>query len=287
MDYILLLIQQFLAGGTQVVAKWITTDVSPSLVLLLRSFFAALIFAIWILIYRKNFHRIEKKDILPFIILGLINIPGNQYIFLTSIKMTSPANVAFAYALTPVFVMLIARIFLKEKLNKFRTIGILIAISGTILIIFQNGIDISSQGFAGDILALTAALTWSVYTVFGRKYSLKYSPIYTTGLSMIIGFILYIPIYLIFGVGLAPIANLSTPNWLELAYLAVFSSVVAYGIWYYVLSKKTASQVAVFNNIQPIFTAIITYYFIGLDITVAYVIGGVLIISGVVLAQKA
>ena len=61
--------------------------------------------------------RIERKDIYKLFVLGALNIPINQFLFMTSVHYTTAPNVAFAYGLVPVFVLVIAVIFLKEKLS--------------------------------------------------------------------------------------------------------------------------------------------------------------------------
>jgi len=284
--YFLIIIQQLIAGGTHIVAKELTMTYPPGLVLLLRSFFAALIFGIWLLFKIKYIRKIRLKDVFYLLLLGALNIPANQFLFLQSIKLTSPSNVALAYSLSPIFVMIIANLFLKERINRSIVIGIAIAFIGVVVIMLNTGLGFTAGSLLGDFLALIASISWAVYTVVGKKYSGKYGPIITTAFSMIFGFLLYLPIFFSLDIPVT-LSAIDANSWLRILYLSVFASVIAYAIWYYALSKKEASKVSIFNNIQPIITAVLAAVFLDIAITPLYILGGILIIGGVITTQRA
>lgn len=281
----LVIFQQLIASFSHIVAKDITSQLPPTTILFIRASIAALVFTIWIIIKKKYKIKIEKMDIIKLLILGLINIPINQFLFFQSISRTTAPNVSLAYALTPIFVFIIAFVYLKEKLSMKRLLGILIAVAGTVILLSEKGLKFTEDGIYGDILALIASLSWAFYTIIGKQLIQKYNPIYITGLTMIIGFFLYIPIFLMMDV---QFQNLTiTPfNWLQLIYLGTFTSAIGYAIWYYALTKIDASKLSVFNNLQPALTAILSLLIFGTPITTIFVIGGTLIIGGVFITQR-
>jgi drug/metabolite transporter (DMT)-like permease len=282
---LLIIVQQLIASLTHIIAKSITNDIIPTTVLFIRASIAASVFIIWILIKKSYIIKIKPKDYLKLLLLGFINIPINQFLFLESIKRTTPPNVSLAYALSPVFVFIIAYFYLKEKITVKKAIGITIALLGAIVLLSEKGFNFSSESMKGDILALIASLSWAFYTIFGKNLTRRYGAIYITGLTMIIGFILYIPIFLMMPVQFEGI-QISTVNWLQLLYLGAFSSAVGYAIWYYALSKIDASKLSVFNNLQPALTALLAFLFFGTAITEYFVIGGTLILAGVFVTQR-
>ena len=284
MIYIILLIQQLIASGTHIVAKNLALSLDGALIIFVRGLIACSAYAIWILIKRKSLIKIEKKDIFQLIILGLLNIPLNQYIFFMAIKLTTPPNLALAYALTPVYVLIISHFYFKERLTKFKVLGILVAIAGSVLLLLEHGLDLSSNFLIGNSLGLLASFSWALYTIMSRKFSLKYGPIYTTGLAMIWGFLLFVPIYL--AVGAKGITTISGIDWAYLFYVGFITAVVGYAMWNYALSKLDASKVSVFNNLQPILTTILAVIIFGQQITYIFVLGGILVIVGVILTQK-
>lgn len=283
--YFLLLIQQLIASGTHVIGKSLTQDVEPALVLFYRALIVSSAYIIFFSIFKSFYKRIEKQDIKYFFLMGVLNIPLNQFLFLNALERTSAPNVALEYALTPAFVLIIARIFLNERLSKFKTIGVIVAISGTILILSEKGFDFSSDSFLGDIIGLFASFSWALYTIIGRKQTQKYGGVFSTGVSMLTGTILYIPIFFIFG-NEVDTSSISNINWLQILYIALMTAGVGYAIWYYALSKLEAGKVAVFNNIQPVFTTLLAIIFLSHIPTLQFAIGGFLIIFGVILTQR-
>jgi RarD protein len=228
---------------------------------------------------------VSWANIKIFVVLGILNIPINQFLFLTSLKHTTPPNVALAYAMTPVFVLIIATIFLKERVTKLKAVGVALAITGAAIIISKDGFDFSGEGFYGDLLAFTASLSWAFYTIVGKKPSQQYGAFFTTGMAMIIGFILYIPIYLFMPVELH-LSEYSAKNWGQISYLAFMTSGVAYALWYHALTKLEASKVSVFNNMQPILTTVLAVIFLGFTLSWGFALGAGLIIAGVIATQK-
>ena len=285
MIYILLLLQQLIASGTHIVAKSLTSEVAPPVVLFFRASLVSFLY-LFVLYFKKDiFKTVSKKDWLKFILIGLLNIPINQFLFLTAMEMTLAPNVAFAYSLVPAFVLIIAVTFFKEKTTKLKILGIVLAVIGTILLLLNKGFDLNTVSTNGDILALCASLSWAFYTIIGKQLVQKYGAFFTTGMAMIIGLILYLPVFHFHPVEYS-IADISVKNWWQIFYIGAITSGVGYTLWYFALQKLEASKVSVFNNIQPVLTTILAYFVFDNLISANFVIAGVLIIAGVVITQR-
>ncbi|MFH1050883.1 MAG: EamA family transporter [bacterium] len=285
MFYILVLIFQLQASGTHIIAKSVTSELAPPLLMLIRSCIAAALYFVWMLFNRKKIIKIEREDWIKVLLLGLLNIPLNQFLFLTAVKLTTAPNVSLAYALTPAFVLILAISFFGEKGNIKKIIGVIIAFFGTGILLFEKGFDFTSDNFWGFIIVLTASFCYALYTIIGRDFSIKYGPLYSMGITMIAGFFLYIPIFLMTGVPLT-VSDISTVNWLQILYLGVITSGVGYGLWYIILTMKEASKVAVFNNFQPVFTTIFSIIIFSQVLSIPFAIGGIMIITGVLITQR-
>lgn len=285
MIYILLLIQQLIASGTHIVAKTLTADIPAPVVLFYRVLLVSVLYAIVLLFKLDIFKKVTPKDWLIFLLVGFLNIPINQYLYLVSLELTEAPNVAFAYSLVPAFVLIIAVSFFKEKTTKLKLLGIAVAVVGTVLLLLNKGFDINNLSTKGDILALLASLSWALYTILGKPLVEKYGAIFTTGVAMIFGLFLYIPIFHFLPVHYS-ISDISAKNWWEIFYLGAITSGVGYTIWYYALQKIDASKVSVFNNIQPILTTILAYFILDNAINANFVVAGVLIIAGVIITQR-
>lgn len=219
-----------------------------------------------------------------FFILGALSIPLNQLLFFVSIKLTTAPNVALAYALSPIFILIIAVIFLKEKATLRKIIGIVVAFVGIGLILIEKGVSLKSEYFLGNLIALVASLSWAFYTTYGKPLIREYGSIYTTAISMVLGFLLYLPISIAVG-DISYVGMIQTTHWLQIVYLAVMTSGLSYLLWYYALKRMSASSLGVFNNLQPVFTTILSVIFFKQVLTSIYLLGGLLVIVGVILAQ--
>ena len=283
--YILILLNQLIASLTHIIAKDITSYTEPALVLLFRALIASSCFVIYLLFFRKNKIPFEKKDIPILLVLSAINIPINQFLFVESVKLTSAPNVSLAYSLSPVFVFILSSSILKEMPTAKKLLGILIAVTGTIVVISQNEIDFDSKSFLGDGLALLASISWALYTIFGKNFTMKYGAIYSTSLTMIFGTALFIPVFFIVGNEFI-VPNFTYIDWSKIFYLGVFTSVISYIIWYYALSKFEATKLSVFNNLQPVLTTLLAILLLNYSLSPEFIIGSIGIIGGVYLTQR-
>lgn len=284
--YFVIALGQLIASGTHLIAKTLTQNIEPPVVLLFRVMIVCIVFALYFLFRGgKGIKKIDKEDYPLFLILGFVNIPVNQFLFLQSMEYTSAPNVSLAYSLTPAFVFIIAFFFMKERTSYKKIIGIILAIAGTIIVLAERKFDFNSESFFGDILALMAAMSWAVYTVLGKKITMKYGAIYSTFVSMFIGFIMYLPIFALLPEKIE-LEKFTTVNWLQIFYLGAITSGVGYATWYWVLGKMDASKVSVFNNFQPILTALMTFLLFGDVVSMYFVVGGILVLAGVYLTQR-
>ncbi len=277
--------QQLIASSTHIVAKDITGVLSPATILLFRALIATLVYFIYLSFRKSSWKKIEPKDWWYVVFLGILNIPLNQFLFLTGVSYTSAPNVSLAYALTPVFVFIIAVIFLKERVSFLKIAGIALAVSGAIVLLSEKGFNFTSNSLKGDILALLASFSWGLYTIVGRNFTRKYGAIYATALTMASGLVFFIPVFFIFE-GSVKVEQISVLNWGQLVYLGAITSGLGYALWFYALKKIEASKLSVFNNFQPALTALMAFLIFGTGVTMYFVVGGSMIVAGVIITQK-
>ncbi len=287
MVYFYLSIQQLIGSTTYIVAQNASEHVEPGLLLLLRAVGASLVFLTILFATERRwniFHRIAREDMGRMVVLGLLNVPMNQLLFLHGIKYTTPANSALLYAMTPAMVFLFTSLIHSERPSFKKGFGIAVAFVGVGIIMFERGAELRSEHTAGNILIFIAVMAWSLFTMLGRPLVLKYGAVYVTALNMIIGAIIYIPIGLLTS-DISAISVISTVSWYEVAYLALISSVLNYVLWYLALSKLEATRVAVFQNLQPIMTTVMAIYLGSAVITGQFLGGGLLALAGVLIVE--
>lgn len=281
--YFILIFQQLIGSGTHIVSKVMVGDVDPVTLTMLRSLIAAVGFLI-ISFFRKTIFKFDKSDYPMIVFLAVLAIYLNQFVFLSSLRFTTPANASLLYATTPTMVLILSYFFFNEKLTFTKTLGIAVALVGILLVVFDRGIDLKSEYTLGNLMLIGAVLSWSMYTVFGKKLILKYGAFKTSSATMILGSVIFLPIGM-FGVFNFDFSNLDTVDIGGILYLGLGTSLLGYGLWYYALGKIDTSKVAIFTNLQPVITTVLAVVLLGQTITPIFVIGGVIAICGVILTQ--
>ncbi len=281
--YFVLIFQQFLASGTHIVAKIVVRDIEPLTLTLLRSVLAAsgLLAYVWLKGSRLKFEQQDKKKIMW---LSFLAIPLNQFLFLAGMRYSTPANAALLYGTTPAVVLVLSHYLGKEVITFRKGIGVLVAFIGIIIIVFERGIDFTSEYTFGNILFVIAVLAWGLYSVQGRTMTLKYGAFSTSTATMILGGVFFLPVGLI-GAVQFDYSSLTMAHIGGLFYLAIATSIFSYYLWYYALERIEASKAAIFSNIQPILTTTFAVLLLGQELTPAFFVGGIIAITGVILTQ--
>ena len=282
--YIVLLIQVAIAGGTHVVAKAVVNEVDPATLTFLRSLFSTAGLMSLFLIRNRNF-GVDRQDWPRIAWLGFLGLPLNQFLYLYGLGFSTAANGALLYATTPVFILVLSRFLLKERITAKKILGVLLAFAGIAIVIFERGIDLSSDYTYGNLMILCAVIAWTLFSVQGKPMVLKYGAVKTTALAMTIGMILFLPVGLV-SASRFNFSSIDPSHWLGVAYLGLGTSVFGYMLWYYALGKIEASKAAVFANGQPILATILAMIFLHYSITAAFLIGGCVTLAGVVITQR-
>lgn len=283
--YLVLSIQLLIAGGTHIVAKAVVSSVDPAPLTFLRSIFSTF-GLVGILFLKKRIPKIERGDWKKLIWIGFLGLPLNQFLYLYGLQHSTAANGALLYATTPVFVLIVSRFLLGEQLTPVKMLGVALALAGVFIVVFERGVDFSSEHTFGNLMILLAVVAWGLFTVQGKSLVLKYGAIQTIAVAMTIGMLLFLPLG-IYATAQVPIVEFDLSQWTGIAYLGLGTSVFGYLLWYYAIGKIEVSKVAVFTNGQPIFATILAMIFLDYSISAGFVLGGILTLAGVIVTQRA
>lgn len=280
-----MLLHSVVSAGTYLAAKRALDELPPWEVALARFTLAGLIFG-GLLLWRRA--KIDRKDLPGLVALGFVAVPLNQGFFLAGLSRSTPGHAALLYALTPVFVFLLARVRLGERVTLAKLAGIAIAFAGVVVVLLARGAVAfggSSSALFGDLLILLGVMAWAVFAVAGKVYAEKYGAVVSTSAAIALGALLYLP----FGLAMSDLsrfATLSATGWASLGYLIVFTSVVAYLAYYWALRRTEASRVAIWSNLQPVLTAGLAWAVYDERLTGAFLAGGAMVLAGVVLTER-
>ena len=264
----------------------------------MRFTLAVLLMLVIGLIFRRNeilgLQRVDKKDI-PLFILGGLFQPFLYFIFETYTYQSfdSPTIAEALLSTQPVFAPIFAFVLLREHITRNNIIGIVLSTIGMLMLLLMGAENFTLGNPWGILLAfLTVSMSVS-YSVVLRRIPSRYSPLsivfYVQSISLILFYILWGTTHL------SPLtshlstsnAHLSTLNsLLAVLYLAVLASVAAFILFCYTVRKIGVTRANVFNNIRPVFTAILMWLMFDERLPVWKMIGIIVIIIGLFISQK-
>tara|TARA_R110002072_G_scaffold291008_1_gene458894 strand:+ start:6783 stop:7664 length:882 start_codon:yes stop_codon:yes gene_type:complete len=181
-----------LYGASHVVAKGVMPNfLSPSVFILFRIVGAVALFWLVKLFLMKE--KILKKDLLLFGACGLFGVAINQMCFFHGLSLSSSINAGIIMTVNPILVVILSFFILKERITARKSIGILIAAIGAILLTLTAGTG-KGDSILGDILLFLNASSYAMYLVLVKPLMQRYSPI--TVITYVFTFgLLYVLIY--------------------------------------------------------------------------------------------
>ncbi|AIQ61055.1 DMT family transporter [Paenibacillus borealis] len=270
-------------GGMYVVVKHVV-DVVPPLELVWIRYVIAVIALLLIGIITRQSWRIEKRDILLIVLIGVI---GNTISIVTQEigTMLSTAQMgAIITGATPAFMVLFARILLNEKITFKKAFSVILATLGVGIIVGNAGIDPSLQ--LGGISLLVAALTWALMSVLIKRVPGHYSQIVVTFYAALVAVVLLTPVTISRLPELDVSAMMHPSIWGGLVYLGVISTACGFLLWNRGLQMLNASSGGLFFFLQPVVGTFLGWLLLGEQIGLSFWAGTALIFIGVLLIIK-
>lgn len=274
------------------VVIWATTFISSKILLSVFTplevmFYRFVIAYLLLLIIHPKFHKIESlKEEAMFLLAG---ITGGSLYFLTensAIKISQVSNVGLIIATAPIITAFLAHFFTKgEKLNKNLFLGFLTAISGVFLVMF-NGNFVLKINPIGDILALFAAISWSVYSITTKKFGSKYNHLYLTRKIFFYSLLTMIPFLFTseFNFDVNKLLNFEVVS--NLLFLGVVASSICFVVWNYTVDKLGVVKTNNYVYLIPAITLILSVLILNEKITLYSSLGAILIFLGVYISEK-
>lgn len=261
-------------------------ELSPVNLTIMRLFIACIIFLILLIIMPNRISKLHKKDIFPIFLLGFLGVIvyhlglnyGQQYI--------SPSVASLIIATIPIYIVIFAVIFLKEKITLKIIIGVVLSLFGVIIISIGGKPDASLEikYIYGAIAVLIGAIVGAGYTIAGKKILSRYSALSLTIYAFLLGSLGLVPF--ISKSLFEEVATLSIKGWSVVILLGIFPTVVGYVLWYVALEFKTASKIGVYLYFVPVFATIFSYIIFKDSITLLFIFGGALVILGLYIVNK-
>lgn len=227
--------------------------------------------------------KLYKKDLFILCAMSLF-FAANLVLFSIGVQYTSAIVSQTLYVLSPILVVTFAHFLIQEKFTRKKGIGLFIALVGVLFLIYQSTVKQSLLTFGtplGNILIIIGVVCYSFYVVFSRKLIHAYSPSIITLFNFILTTVLlavFIPVELHF----RPLILSKITIVGEISLVAmVFSSICTYFFLQIGIKRVSAFVGSLSLYISPFFAALTAVIIVGEKITLPFVLGGLLIASGV------
>lgn len=269
-------------AGTFVATKVVLEQIPPALSALYRYLIASVIL---LGVNFRNREKVKKEHYPSFIFLALTGVTLYYLFQHYGIKYTNATDAAVLISISPVFICIISWFLIGEPVRPVTVAGLILAFTGSLLVITDGKITLDQWGerFWGDILILLTAVSWALYSAYGKKLLNNYSVKTLITNTTIIGTVFLIPVSLP-EIARAGSYSLDWVGWANLLYLGGAASVYGYLAWYRALTKLPAVTVGSYLYFRPLLTGIIAAAALGEKVGLFVIAGGVLIILGTYLS---
>ncbi|MFN7924634.1 MAG: DMT family transporter [Bryobacteraceae bacterium] len=284
--YALLAVMVFVWSVNFVVAKTALREIPPLMLGSLRFTLAGLLIAPIYLLRQLSEKRplFVGPDTLRLVGLGLIGVGANQLVFQVGLVRTTIAHAALLIAMTPVLVLLLSSWVGHERITRSKLAGLGIAVGG--VLVLQGRALIGGHGSAlGDFFVMLAALTFAIYTVFGKSIRAHYDSLTMTTFAYTGSAILLLPSTLWIASGV-DFDKVTWVGWTSVVFMAIFPSIIAYLIFYYALRYLQPSRLSMLAYLQPPLATLFGVFLLGEELTASLFAGGALVLGGVLLAER-
>ena len=160
---------------------------------------------------------------------GVLGMGANLLLYLRGLSMTGPVDAFVIRTVQPIIVILLAVIFLHATFTKYKAVGILLGLAGTIYVSVMPHAGKVHDSFGGDMLVLLSSVSYAFYLILIKPYTVKFNSLYVMKWMSLAAFIVSLP----FGIHQlvqAPLFHGPTPThvWLELGYILIFATLIGY-----------------------------------------------------------
>ncbi|MBC7878667.1 MAG: DMT family transporter [Anaerolineales bacterium] len=269
-------------GGMYVVSKVVLEVIPPFSLLTLRLIMGALTLGI-VIYFRKNKTPITKELFWKSLLVGFVGYGISLGFQFVGTKLSTASNGSLVTSATPAFVLLFAPFLLGEQTTTRRIIALFISTLGVVAVIDPRTAELSPTLFWGNMSLLAAALTWALYSVLVRKVS-KSVDLLTSSAVMLLG---GLPSSIAFGLWEINTQGVGPITWGiigGLLFLGIISTAVAMFLWNYAFAELPAAVASLTFFAQPVVGTLLGWFFLAEKITPLFLVGGVLIGIGILVA---
>lgn len=285
LPFLALLLSGILWGASTPANKLTLEEIPPFTLAFLR-FLLATVILTPVFLLSGTHTPIHKRDLGKLIVLGLFGITLNIGTTFLGLTMTTGLDAVAIFSLVPLLVAVASAVVLGEKLTRTNLFGQFLALSG-VAAVALSPTGPASNRLLGDLLLLVSAISVVIYIILSKELFRKYHSATITAFMFLVGVVTFAP--------LAGLELLQNPDWISgvshqgllgLAFIAIFTSVVAYLAFEWGLEHSTASLAGLIEHVQLLVGAVLAALILNEVLSTGFVLGSGLILVGIVFATR-
>lgn len=269
-------------NGTLAKFLFISGEVDPLLLTAVRATLAFPILAFTILLWERQLLAIRFRD-LPLLILVGIGVALANFTYYYTISLTTVATAILLQYMAPILVALFGAAFLKERLTPTVLAALTLAILGSSLMVKAYDPATLRLNLPGLFSGLLSAFSFASYTLLSKKAveRLDSRTLITYAYAVAaLGWWTMVPPWTFIGQGYAP------RLWLLFFVIAAFGTALPFALYARGLMDLPATRVSIVSTLEPVIAGVAAYLFLDEGLVFSQIVGGLLVISGVILIQK-
>lgn len=220
-----------------------------------RMVIAAILFSLFVLIYKRSLFRIRLKDIRIFLGSGVISVGLFTYCYFSSIELSSLSVAAVLLYTAPAFVMIFSLIFFKEKMTIPKAISLVLAVLGCAMTtgVIGGALNVTLAGF---LFGLGSGVCYALYSIFSRfALNRGYEPFTITLYTF-----MFAAVFCLCVTDIRPVVKVVFADWSSAGYAILFalvSCVLPYVFYTLGLKYINSSTASIIATVEPVVATII------------------------------
>jgi drug/metabolite transporter (DMT)-like permease len=278
--HLALIAANLIYGVNYGIAKQVMPDyLSPFAFVFARISGACLLF--WMLSVFLVKQKLAREDIPRLLLATVFGVAVNQSLFLNGLNLTTPIDAAIIMTATPILVLVVARILVREPITIIKVMGIVTGAAGAILLILYNGnISFGNRQLTGNSIIFANATSYAVYLVIVKPLMEKYHPV------ILMRWVFLFGLLLVSGPGLPAFIRVDWGTMpgdimLSVLFVVVGTTFLAYLFNMFSLKYVKPITVSIYIYSQPVIASVVAMI-LGQDVvTLVKVVAAVLVFTGV------
>ncbi len=246
----------------------------------------AALFLAAVLLAREGLSVPDRGDAARIVVLGIIGNFLYQLLFIAGLARSRAGNASVLLNTSPIYTVILSSLLGHERIRTAAWAGIAATVAGIALVVGsgEGGLRFGTATVGGDLMMLSAAAIWAVYTVGSRDMVRKYGSVPVTAWTLWAGAALLVV------AGIPELRGMegSIPPtaWASLIYAGFLGLGLSYLLWYRGVHVLGNTRTSAFGNLVPVVTILLAWPMLGEVPNLWQIVGAIVIIAGISVVRR-